>query len=212
MSCVIPWIIARILYWLPVFRFSEGPRVAQPWVARAGTTGAATRGRSRTSPPRPSPEPNAGTTRWTAVKATAGSSSAIARDAAIRNAVVGALFGRRPCSTSHRIRRPKGRIHGLRSPAADVARCGAPTNSPSLPIAIPTSCASIWAFGEDRALPCRGRPPTSDFPPLEMAPHRWFRRPLEFKRTTTGSQAPVLPQIRRLVIGSVASTAGFGSP
>jgi hypothetical protein len=146
------------------------------------------------------------------VKATAESSSTSAHDAAIRNAAVGALFGRRPCSTSHRIRRPRGRIHGLRSPAADVARCGAPTNSPSLPIAIPTSCASIWAFGEDRALPYRGRPPTADFPLLKMAPHRWFRRPSGFKRRTVGSQAPVLPQFRRLVIGSVASMAGFGSP
>jgi hypothetical protein len=36
--------------------------------------------------------------------------------------------------------------------------------------------------------------------------------PSDFKRRTAGSQAPVLPQIRRLVIGSVASMAGFGSP
>jgi hypothetical protein len=36
--------------------------------------------------------------------------------------------------------------------------------------------------------------------------------PSDFKRRTAGSQAPVFPQIRRLVIGSVASMAGFGSP
>jgi hypothetical protein len=34
--------------------------------------------------------------------------------------------------------------------------------------------------------------------------------PSDFKRRTAGSQAPVLPQIRCLVIGSFASMAGFG--
>jgi hypothetical protein len=36
--------------------------------------------------------------------------------------------------------------------------------------------------------------------------------PSDFKRRTAGSQAPVLPQIRHLMIGSVAPMAGFGSP
>jgi hypothetical protein len=34
--------------------------------------------------------------------------------------------------------------------------------------------------------------------------------PSDFKRRTVGSQAPILPQIRRFVIGSFASMAGFG--
>jgi hypothetical protein len=81
------------------------------------------------------------------VKATAGSSSPSACDAAIRNTAVGALFGRRPCSTSHRIRLPRGWIHGLCSPTAQPWPRTSPDAAPqrtrrtSLPIAIPTSSA-----------------------------------------------------------------------
>jgi hypothetical protein len=98
------------------WKWSWAPVSPNPWATRAATTGGDTRGRSHPSPPRLSAEPNAGTTRWTAVKATAGPSSPSARGAAIPNTAVGALFGRWPCSAPHQIRWPRGRIHGLWSP------------------------------------------------------------------------------------------------
>jgi len=91
---------------------------------------AATRSRPHPSPPRPSPEPNAGTTRRMAVRATAGPSSPSARDAAIPNTGAGALFGRQPCSASYRIRRARGRVHGLQSPAAQPCPRTSPGAAP----------------------------------------------------------------------------------
>ena len=64
------------------------------------------------------------------MRATAGPSSPSARDAAIPNTGAGALFGRQPCSASYRIRRARGRVHGLQSPAAQPCPRTSPGAAP----------------------------------------------------------------------------------